>query len=107
MPIYEYACQACGHELEVLQKMSEAPLTECPQCGKSELKKLISAAGFQLKGNGWYVTDFRNKGAANNGGDKKDAKNGGGGEKASGGGEASPASGSGGDAGKAGGTAGD
>ena len=63
MPIYEYRCQACGHELEALQKLSEAPLTECPSCHKPELKKLLSAAGFQLKGSGWYATDFRNSGS--------------------------------------------
>ena len=59
MPIYEYRCSGCGHETEVLQKMSDAPLTDCPSCGKPTLTKLISAAGFQLKGSGWYVTDFR------------------------------------------------
>lgn len=59
MPIYEYRCSACGHEKEVLQKMSDAPLTDCPACGKPTLKKLVSAAGFQLKGSGWYATDFR------------------------------------------------
>lgn len=59
MPIYEYRCSGCGHETEVLQKMSDAPLTDCPSCGKAALTKLISAAGFQLKGSGWYVTDFR------------------------------------------------
>lgn len=62
MPIYEYACSACGHRLEAIQKMSEAPLTHCPACGKPELKKLLSAAGFQLKGSGWYQTDFKDKG---------------------------------------------
>jgi putative FmdB family regulatory protein len=62
MPIYEYRCQSCGHELEAMQKMSEAALTDCPDCGKPELKKLISAAGFQLKGTGWYATDFKDKG---------------------------------------------
>lgn len=62
MPIYEYQCSACGHNLEAFQKMSEEPLTECPACHKSALQKLISSAGFQLKGTGWYVTDFRNKG---------------------------------------------
>ena len=62
MPIYEYACTECGHQLEALQKMSEAPLIECPECHKETLQKLVSAAGFQLKGTGWYVTDFRNKG---------------------------------------------
>ena len=61
MPIYEYQCQACGHYLEAFQKMSEAPLIECPACQKSTLQKWVSAAGFQLKGTGWYVTDFRNK----------------------------------------------
>lgn len=59
MPIYEYACQACGHTLEVIQKMSAAPLQDCPVCGKPQLKKLMSASGFQLKGSGWYATDFR------------------------------------------------
>jgi putative FmdB family regulatory protein len=63
MPIYEYRCGACGHELEALQKLSEAPLTECPACGKARLAKLVSAAGFQLKGSGWYATDFKNSGA--------------------------------------------
>ncbi|HEV2220525.1 MAG TPA: zinc ribbon domain-containing protein [Casimicrobiaceae bacterium] len=62
MPIYEYRCASCGHELEALQKLSDAPLTECPACHKPELQKLVSAAGFQLKGSGWYVTDFRNSG---------------------------------------------
>jgi putative FmdB family regulatory protein len=63
MPIYEYRCAACGHELEALQKLADAPLTECPACHKAELRKLVSAAGFQLKGSGWYVTDFRDKGS--------------------------------------------
>ena len=62
MPIYEYRCAACGHELEALQRLADAPLTECPACHKAELRKLVSAAGFQLKGSGWYVTDFRDKG---------------------------------------------
>lgn len=62
MPIYEYACTACGHRLEAFQKMSDAPLTECPECKKATLEKWVSAAGFQLKGTGWYATDFRNKG---------------------------------------------
>jgi putative FmdB family regulatory protein len=64
MPIYEYRCESCGYELEAIQKFSDAPLTDCPTCGKPELKKLVSAAGFQLKGTGWYVTDFKNKGKA-------------------------------------------
>ena len=59
MPIYEYECGACGHRFEVIQKMSDPALTGCPRCRKSELKKLISAAGFQLKGTGWYATDFK------------------------------------------------
>lgn len=63
MPIYEYRCASCGHELEALQKLADAPLTECPECHRAELKKKVSAAGFQLKGSGWYVTDFRNSGA--------------------------------------------
>tara|TARA_R110000868_G_scaffold144960_4_gene364554 strand:- start:76063 stop:76386 length:324 start_codon:yes stop_codon:yes gene_type:complete len=61
MPIYEYQCGACGHQMDKLQKMSDAPLTDCPECGKSALTKLVSAPGFQLKGSGWYVTDFRDK----------------------------------------------
>jgi len=59
MPIYEYRCEACGHELEALQKMSDTPLTECPECGRPALKKLVSAAAFRLKGGGWYETDFK------------------------------------------------
>lgn len=59
MPIYEYECGACGHQHEAMQKMSDAPLTDCPSCGKPELTKLISAAGFRLKGGGWYETDFK------------------------------------------------
>ena len=62
MPIYEYRCTACGHELEALQKITESPLTSCPSCRAETLTKLVSAAGFQLKGSGWYVTDFRNGG---------------------------------------------
>ena len=60
MPIYAYRCDACGFAKDVLQKISDAPLTDCPECGKSEFKKQLTAAGFQLKGTGWYVTDFRN-----------------------------------------------
>jgi len=59
MPIYEYRCASCGHEKEVLRKLSDPPLTECPACGKSTLGKLMSAAGFHLKGSGWYATDFK------------------------------------------------
>ena len=59
MPIYAYKCESCGHTKDVLQKMSDAPLTDCPQCGAATFKKQLTAAGFQLKGSGWYVTDFR------------------------------------------------
>ena len=59
MPIYEYRCSKCGHQLDALQKLSEAPLTQCPACGEATLVKQVSAAGFQLKGSGWYATDFR------------------------------------------------
>ena len=59
MPIYAYKCESCGHAKDVLQKMSDAPLTDCPSCGASAFKKQLTAAGFQLKGSGWYVTDFR------------------------------------------------
>lgn len=62
MPIYEYRCQSCGHEFEAMQKISEDRLTDCPKCGKAELKKLVSAAGFKLKGSGWYETDFKHSG---------------------------------------------
>lgn len=66
MPIYAYRCESCGFEKDALQKMSDAPLTHCPQCGKDTFAKQVTAAGFQLKGSGWYVTDFRggNNGAA-------------------------------------------
>jgi putative FmdB family regulatory protein len=60
MPIYEYRCSSCGNEHEVLQKISEPLLTTCPACRKDTLTKLVSAAGFQLKGSGWYATDFKN-----------------------------------------------
>jgi putative FmdB family regulatory protein len=63
MPIYEYRCSACGHELEALQKFSDAPLANCPSCHAATLVKLLSAAGFQLKGSGWYATDFKGSGA--------------------------------------------
>jgi putative FmdB family regulatory protein len=64
MPIYGYQCQACGHEFELMQKMSDPAPTVCPTCGKTDVRKQLSAAGFQLKGSGWYATDFK-------GGDKK------------------------------------
>ena len=69
MPIYEYRCAACGHQDEHLQKVSDAPLTKCPSCGKPRYQKQLSAAGFQLKGTGWYATDF--KGSAKKAADKK------------------------------------
>ena len=59
MPIYAYRCDACGFAKDVLQKMSEDPLTVCPECHQASFKKQVTAAGFQLKGSGWYVTDFR------------------------------------------------
>ncbi len=60
MPIYAYKCAACGHEKDVLQKVSDAPLTDCPACGAAAFAKQLTAAGFQLKGSGWYATDFKN-----------------------------------------------
>ncbi len=75
MPIYEYECRHCGHKLEVVQKMNDQPLVDCPDCQKPGLQKLISAAGFQLKGTGWYATDFKNKGKPDSSKtDKKDSK---------------------------------
>lgn len=62
MPIYEYECDRCGHRLEVLQRISEDPMKTCPSCAEDALRKLISPVGFQLKGTGWYETDFKNKG---------------------------------------------
>lgn len=82
MPIYAYRCAACGFAKDALQKMSDAPLTVCPSCGKPEFKKQVTAAGFQLKGSGWYVTDFKGgssgkatpAAAAGEGGDKSETK---------------------------------
>jgi putative FmdB family regulatory protein len=59
MPIYEYRCAGCGHGLEKIQKMNDAPLTDCPACGQPELMKLVSVSGFRLKGTGWYETDYK------------------------------------------------
>ncbi|MDR3397151.1 MAG: zinc ribbon domain-containing protein [Pandoraea sp.] len=59
MPIYAYRCETCGFAKDVLQKMSDEPLSQCPECGKDSFRKQVTAAGFQLKGSGWYVTDFR------------------------------------------------
>ncbi|WP_456371993.1 FmdB family zinc ribbon protein [Thiolapillus sp.] len=80
MPFYEYRCKACDHELEAMQKMSDAPLKNCPECGKPELQKLISATGFRLKGGGWYETDFKSgqkKNVADSGKDKSSSGGGG------------------------------
>ena len=71
MPIYEYQCQACDQRLEVLQKISDAPKTDCPACGKPELKKKVSAVAFRLKGSGWYETDFKTGDKKNIAGDKQ------------------------------------
>ena len=65
MPIYEYQCDACKHAFDVLQKMSDAPLADCPECGEPRLRKLISAPNFRLKGAGWYETDFKDKNQRN------------------------------------------
>jgi putative FmdB family regulatory protein len=73
MPIYEYRCNACQHELEALQKMSDEPLVDCPACQQPELTKLISAAGFRLSGGGWYETDFKSGNKKNLIGDKDSA----------------------------------
>ncbi len=64
MPIYAYKCGSCGHAKDVLQKISDAPLTVCPACGAEAFSKQLTAAGFQLKGSGWYATDFKNSGSA-------------------------------------------
>lgn len=64
MPIYAYRCSACGHAKDVLQKLSDAPLSTCPACGAESFSKQVTAAGFQLKGSGWYATDFKGGAAA-------------------------------------------
>ncbi|MCM2130666.1 FmdB family zinc ribbon protein [Larsenimonas rhizosphaerae] len=66
MPIYEYQCKACGQRLEKLQKISAAPLVECPACDAPALERLVSAAGFRLAGGGWYETDFKSSGTKRN-----------------------------------------
>jgi putative FmdB family regulatory protein len=65
MPIYEYACEACGHQTEIMHRVSDPPATECPACHASALVKQVSAAGFRLKGGGWYETDFKSSGKKN------------------------------------------
>ncbi len=86
MPIYEYECAACEHRLEAIQKMSEAPLTDCPSCGEPGLRKLISAVAFRLKGSGWYETDFKtgDKKNVSTGDDKPPAEPSGNGKKTAG-----------------------
>jgi putative FmdB family regulatory protein len=74
MPIYEYACQECDHKLDALQKISEAPLVDCPECGEPGLKRLLSAPRFRLKGQGWYETDFKKDNQRNIAGEKDDKK---------------------------------
>jgi putative FmdB family regulatory protein len=74
MPIYAYRCAACGHAKDVLQKVSDAPLTVCPACGEARFEKQVTAAGFQLKGSGWYATDFRDGGKPKQADAKTDAK---------------------------------
>ncbi len=79
MPIYEYRCGACGFQQEILQKLSDAPLKDCPECGKPSMSKMVTAAGFQLKGSGWYATDFKHGSTAkakpgDKPGDKPEAK---------------------------------
>lgn len=64
MPIYAYRCESCGHTLDALQKVSDAPLRDCPACGAAALHKQLTAAGFQLKGSGWYATDFKGSGSS-------------------------------------------
>ena len=91
MPIYEYQCAECGHQVEVLQKISDDPLTECPACGKPAMKKMVTAAAFRLKGGGWYETDFKSgqKKNVHDAGDSKPS-----GSKQEGKSTAKPASGS-------------
>lgn len=84
MPIYEYLCDDCGHEQEAIQKFSDAPLTDCDACGEPRLRKKISAAGFRLKGGGWYETDFKSSNQRNVAGDASSGSNSGGGSSGSG-----------------------
>ena len=72
MPIYEYSCQECGYSLEAIQKLADAPLTDCPECGKAALKKQISAPAFRLSGGGWYETDFKTGDKKNIAGERGD-----------------------------------
>lgn len=88
MPIYEYTCEACGHSFDALQKIADAALTDCPECGKPALTKLISAAGFRLSGTGWYETDFKSGNKKNLAGDAGKSESGKGGESTTSGGAA-------------------
>ncbi|MCC7080338.1 MAG: zinc ribbon domain-containing protein [Burkholderiales bacterium] len=97
MPIYEYRCSACGYQNDYLQKLSEPPLSDCPECGRSTFRKQVTAAGFQLKGTGWYATDFKNNGTSKPGA-SKDTE----GAKASGSGDKAGAGDTAGEGGKAG-----
>ena len=76
MPIYEYQCEKCGHQMEKLQKMSDDPLKDCPECEESALRKLVSAAAFKLKGTGWYETDFKDNSKKKPDDQKSDQKDG-------------------------------
>lgn len=67
MPIYEYQCSNCGHQLEIIQKVNDDPLADCPQCNTATLRRVVSPVAFHLKGTGWYVTDFKDKGKAGSG----------------------------------------
>jgi putative FmdB family regulatory protein len=97
MPIYAYRCESCGFAQDTLRKMSDPPLSICPECGKDTFRKQVTAAGFQLKGSGWYVTDFRNNGSAPAKAARKDGESGTGTSA----GAADGAAGGSGDAGKA------
>lgn len=88
MPIYEYECRECGRRLDVLQKMSDPVLSDCPECGQPGLKKLLSAPYFRLKGSGWYETDFKNSGREKQASADKDAGGGKAGANDAGGGKA-------------------
>jgi putative FmdB family regulatory protein len=78
MPIYAYQCQACGHEFDAMQKISDAPLTQCPSCEEDTLKKQLTAPAFRLSGSGWYETDFKKDKKKNLAGDSTESKEGGG-----------------------------
>ena len=97
MPIHEYQCQACQNQIEALQKISDTPLLDCPQCGAASLKKKVSAAAFRLKGSGWYETDFKtgNKKNLVGGGDGGDGGGGSAGNAGAGAGDKSASSDSG------------